>query len=145
MQPSNPLFDRTKGQGYDKQFQPGNVPLLEHHPRFVLAMANVPDADIACVQAKQQQENVPAAKRLPLEHIICMLAMLRWQNPICEQCFDKSDPGKLFACERCGLAFYCSPQCQLAHAAKHAVRCCRRDAPLDDGPQALAFGKIQDK
>jgi hypothetical protein len=60
-----------------------------------------------------------------------------WMNPICGQCYDKSNPGKLFPCNLCGLTFYCSNKCQTAHKEKHKARCCSANGPLDDGPMQL--------
>lgn len=136
---TNPVFDRSKGLGYDKQFEPSGLPLLDRHPLFRKAMASIPKSDVLYVRKFEALHSFPSKSE---EDIVHMLAAIRWTNPICERCLDKKDPGALFACGECGLGFYCSRGCQEAHLPFHSLRCCNPDGPLDKGPFQIVFGSF---
>lgn len=68
----------------------------------------------------------------------------RWGNPICEGCCQK-DPEtitRLNRCTRCFLSAYCSKDCQRKMWPQHRERCNNPNGPLDDGPQAIVFLKL---
>lgn len=132
----NPLF--TPGAKVSNN----DVNALVQHPLFQTALATIPECDF------KFHEQIQKAKLAPKDHksrvqFAFLSAYTRWANPICEQCLDKSQPWRLFACQRCGLGFYCSRKCQQEHSAKHAARCCRPDGPLDDGPFEILFFDIK--
>ena len=104
---------------------------------FLEAAANIPDTDAALVQTKAPDMTKEQAKMA--------LACNRWCNPICEGCFTKKENVPLFLCRACKLAFYCSAKCQESHSVAHSKRCCKLDGPLDQGPQAIVFLKVNDK
>jgi hypothetical protein len=135
------MFDATKGTGYN-QYRQAGLHELWQHPLFQRALTQVPWADVELMETFQQQ-NVPPHEHKQRDWILQNIVAMRWLNPICEQCLDKSNPSALFACAQCGLAFYCSHACQRAHSNKHAQRCCKLDGPAEDGPQAMAFAKIK--
>jgi hypothetical protein len=136
---NNPVFDRSKGLGYFKQFELSGLFLLDNHPLFRKAIESIPKSDVLYVKKFETLHSLPPKSEKDIAH---MLASIRWTNPICEKCLDKKDPGALFACERCGLGFYCSTGCQEAHLPIHSLRCCNPDGPLDNGPFQIVFGSF---
>jgi hypothetical protein len=124
----NPFLDASK------TFHVRQVALIGV-PLFIRAIESVPDADV-----RLAGHLFVGATNIQLKY---RLAFLRWANPICDQCFDEKTPEKLVPCLRCGLVWYCSTTCQHNHAEKHAMRCGRRDGPLDTGPQQLAAIKCK--
>jgi hypothetical protein len=127
----NPLFDATKGDSYHQQYI-NNLTSLFKHPLFQTALRKLPRSDEDAVRAAVPEE-------LERNRLLYSLAFVRWSNPICDFCLDKSNPAALFPCQECGLTFYCSAEHQVEHKAKHSLRCCNLDGPLDDGPMSLAF------
>ena len=130
---NNPLFDATKGKNWHLQYT-GDTAGVSKHPLFQLATRNSPRSDFEAIQAACPKE----AEGIDLSF---HLAYNAWSNPICNLCWEKSNPSALFPCEECGLTFYCSVEHQLEHKAKHSLRCCKADGPLGDGPMALVVLK----
>ncbi len=48
---------------------------------------------------------------------------------------------KLSFCQKCWLVQYCSIDCQEANKELHVLRCCKKDGPIDKGPQQLTMVK----
>jgi hypothetical protein len=107
---------------------------------FLIACSNIPNSDI---------DHVKSFITIPNEYIKTdddikkMLTNVRWTNPICDYCLDKSNPNNLFLCKDCLLTFYCSENCMEKHSKKHSKRCCNINGPLDDGPMKIAILKTQ--
>ena len=102
---------------------------------FEKAYKNIPNSDVDYLlnvtkEPSTQQERTKLSQ---------MLAFNRLANRICENCGDKKDITKLSICNDCGLAWYCSKECQTNHWDIHKLRCCKPDGPLDEGYQAIAL------
>lgn len=108
---------------------------------FAEACKNIPNADV------EYLKNVISVNNQTTQYddiaLKNMLASVRWNNPICDYCLDKSNLEKLFLCKKCKLTWYCSEYCQRSHSEKHSKRCCNLDGPLDDGPMQIAILKTK--
>ena len=104
---------------------------------FWTAIKNVPDADIRCFD--KIFEKFPEFERMPEEQIRINLIMNRYTNPICDHCSKKPPKVKLYRCPECQIAMYCGDACLKAARPAHVHRCCRKDGPLDGGPQKIVF------
>ena len=105
---------------------------------FWTAIQNIPDVDIQCFD--KIFEKVPESERMSEEQIRIQLIVNRYTNPICDSCWKKpSSKVKLYRCPECQIAMYCGDACLKAARPAHIRRCCRKDGPLDDGPQKIVF------
>lgn len=116
-------------------------PINNQTYNFAEACKNIPNADVEYLKKVIAENNETCSyDDAALRN---MLASIRWTNPICDFCLDKTKLDKLFLCERCSLTWYCSKQCQEYHAEKHSERCCKLDGPLDYGPMQIAILKTK--
>jgi hypothetical protein len=103
-------------------------------PKFAIAVANVPDADIDLVI---QESDHPVA-RLGREAVARCLAYMRWAYPMCETCAKSPTDGvSLKKCTRCYLDQYCDKKCQALSWHFHKQRCGNKSGPLAFGPHQL--------
>lgn len=104
--------------------------------KFIQAYNSVPESDIEYLK-QWGKESDDILKR--------QLLIVRYTNPICENCLKKPPSVELNRCGRCYIAMYCSRECQKKHWEKHKYRCCKRTAPLDDGPMRFAVLPVENK
>lgn len=64
-------------------------------------------------------------------HSMYWVAYLRLMNKICSTCHRDAVP--VFACPRCEMTWYCSPQCQAQDKERHDAWCCNPEAEQDMG------------
>ena len=102
---------------------------LENDPLFQETVRNVPDADIDAL--------LEIECTLTRTEIANIIVAHTWTNRICNHCFDHSAQIKLSRCSKCHLVYYCGVKCQSDDWNKHKERCCKKNGPLDDGPNAL--------
>lgn len=107
------------------------------------AMNKLPQADVEYVkEIMAHANNLAIAKGKSNENlrsdidIRLMIVTNRYNNKICDTCYDKKNPDILKACVKCKLTFYCSKECQLKAWPKHKLWCCNPHAERDTGPQA---------
>lgn len=122
---ANPLFDRSRGNTHAEQFT-NDTAALRANPMFLHSMTKIPLVDVDAIRAMEP--------KMPLPNILFMLARLRWSNPCCNYCEEKSNPAALWPCGQCCFVFYCSKECQRNDKEKHSLRCCVVHGPADDGP-----------
>jgi hypothetical protein len=108
------------------------------------AITHMPITDVNCVLGHANKD-LPEEeqKEMSERDIRVMLVYLRYSNAICDQCSAKGHGVDLRLCPACKIVFYCSEECRAEHAHKHASRCCKPNAPLDDGPQQLVFARMK--
>lgn len=108
---------------------------IDNENLFLKAINNLPTTDINYVFEKT---NMPQSVQ-NLNHIRTGLVFNLLTNRICENCGDKSNIIKLKICSECCLSWYCSEKCQHEHWDSHKLRCCKPDAPLDNGYQKITL------
>ncbi len=98
-------------------------------PEFQEALGHVPDIDVELL--------LKACDELSKEEATIIIATNKWANKTCNQCYNHEDVDALQGCSKCNLVFYCGKVCQRIDWSKHRNRCCKKDGPPDDGPNAL--------